>query len=109
MEKDKISEEKLQELKTKYGDVVVVDTKCGDCAFRCPDGTEYERYQSLLYKQETRAKAGLALVLQTLIYPDREKFNGYLKKFPGITTTCTSPVLELAGVDGDAEVKKIES
>jgi hypothetical protein len=44
-----------------------------------------------------------------LIYPDREKFNGYLKKFPGITTTCTSPVLELAGVDGDAEVKKIES
>jgi hypothetical protein len=109
MAKDKIPEEKLAELKAKHGDVVVVDTKCGDCAFRGANKGEYDRYQALLFKEATRPKAGETLVLATLVYPDSATFAGYVQKFPGVVTTCTSPVLELSGVDGDADVKKHES
>lgn len=109
MAKDRIPEEKLAELRAKHSDVVVVDTKFGDCVFRSPNRSEYERWQSILFKESSRSKASVVLCTMTLVYPDAATFNAYADKAPGIFTTCASPILELAGVDGEAEVKKYES
>jgi hypothetical protein len=103
---ENISEQKLTELQDQYGEIVVVDTKLGQCAFRAYKRTEYDRYLSYLFDEKKRHKAAEILVRSTVVHPAAEQFNEMLEKAPGIVTTCISAVAELGGQTGEPEVKK---
>lgn len=103
---DKLTDEKIKELQDAHGDIVVIDTKLGQCAFRCYKRSEYDRYMSFLFDEKKRHKAQEIIVRSTCVFPSPGAFDEMLEKAPGIVTTCTSPVLELGGQTGEPEVKK---
>jgi hypothetical protein len=98
--------DEAQKLAAQHGEVAAVKTKCGVAAFRSPTDAEYGRYNALLFDEKTRANAFKALVKTCVVKPSRETFEGWVAKSPGIVQTCLNAVLELAGVDTDAQTKK---
>lgn len=108
-EDEKIPEEKLKELQEKHGEIAVVPTKRGPCAFRSATRPEYQRYKSQLINEKTRAQSFDILVRQLVVYPSQQDFESYLEKSPGISDTCLPHVLALCGADTEAEAKKYES
>lgn len=97
---------KAKELQDKYGEIAVVKTVLGPVAFRSCKRAEYERYNSLLFDDKKRPKAFESLVKTCVVYPDANTFESYLDKKPGIVSTCLNAVLELSGVETEAETKK---
>jgi len=103
---DKLTDEKFEELKTQFGEVVVVETKLGPCVFRCYKRAEYDRYMSFLFDEKKRHKAQEIIVRSTVVYPSTAQFDEMVDRAPGIITTCTSAVLELGGQTGEPEIRK---
>jgi hypothetical protein len=104
-----LTDEQVAELEKANGEIVVVKTKVGPCAFRVPRKKEYDRYKATLFKDATRSMAPEMLVKMTVVYPSAQDFESLVDKAPGIVETCIGPVLELAGVNAEAEVKKSET
>lgn len=101
----KLSQQQIDELKAQHGQVVVVSTVEGDCAFRVPTRAEYTRYSEYLFREATRHRAPDTLVQSVVVYPSPDDFAAAVDRHPGIVTTCVGPVLTLAGVDTDADTK----
>lgn len=101
-----ITETEARQLREKHGEFTVVKTKCGVVALRCPSRAEYTRYNSLIFDEKKRPQAFEALVTTCIIKPDSKTYLSWLEKAPGITETCLNAVLELAGVEKDAQTKK---
>ena len=101
-----LSEKEREELEAKYGEITAVKTKSGVAVFRCFKRAEYARYNKLLFEEKTRPQAFEALVCACVVKPDAATFQGWLDKYAGITQTCLNAVLELGGVDADAQTKK---
>jgi hypothetical protein len=59
-----------------------------------------------LLDAKERANAGKLLALMCVVFPERNVFAQYIADKPGIVVTCVNPLLELAGVDTEASVKK---
>ena len=101
-----LSDEQIAALEKEYGEIVVVATKVGPCAFRVPRKKEYDRYKSTLFKEATRSAAPELLVKMCVVYPSAAEFEAMVDKAPAIVDTCVSPVLELAGMNSEADTKK---
>lgn len=101
-----ISEAEAQQLRAKHGEFTVVKTKQGVVALRCPSRAEYQRYNALIFDEKKRPQAFEALVTTCIVKPDSKTYLSWLEKSPGITETCLNAVLELAGVEKDAQTKK---
>jgi len=96
----------LEPFKVAHGEVVAIKTVKGPAVFRTPKDSEYARYMTMLLDAKERASAGKALCLMAVVSPDRNTFQQWIAAKPGIVITCTNAVLELAGVDTEAAVKK---
>lgn len=103
---DLLSENEARDLRAKHGEVVAVRTKSGVAVFRSCTRQEYARYNSMIFDEKKRAQAFEALVSTCIIKPDAKTFQHWLDKSPGITETCLNAVLELSGVERDAQTKK---
>lgn len=101
-----LTADESQKLASLHGEVAAVKTRRGVAVFRSPTDAEYGRYNALLFDEKTRANAFKALVKTCVVKPSRETFEDWVSKSPGIVQTCLSAVLELAGVDADAQTKK---
>lgn len=93
------------ELRAKHGEVIEVETKEGPFGFRVPNRTEYNRYTEKLFNEKTRHLAGEILVRACCVYPPDA--DARFERHPGVITTCSGPVLELAGVDTEARTKNL--
>lgn len=93
-------------LEAVHGPVVAVKTLAGVFAFRIARRQEYDRYNSLLFNEKTRPKAGEALCLMCVVWPNQAAFNAGVDRFPAIVTTCANPLLEHCGLDTEAAVGK---
>jgi hypothetical protein len=85
---------------------VAVRTKGGVAVFRSCTRQEYARYNSMIFDEKKRPQAFEALVSTCIVKPDSKTFGSWLDKSPGITETCLNAVLELSGVERDAQTKK---
>lgn len=103
---ERISDEKLAELQEQHGDVVCVGTVKGDCVFRSPKRTEYDRYLNYLFDEKKRSKAQEILVRACRVHPSAEQLDQYIETAPGIVVTCSGPILELCGQASEPEVRK---
>lgn len=96
----------LAPLREKHGEVCAVMTVSGPVVFRGPTGAEFARYQAMIFEPKDRASAGKSLCLMCVVSPERTVFSQLIEKKPGLVATCTNPLLELAGVDTEAQLKK---
>ena len=101
-----LTEAEAKALREKHGEIAAVNTKRGVAAFRSPTRAEYARYNSLIFDEKKRPNAFEALVSTCVVKPDAKTFQTWLDSSPGITETCLNIVLELAGVERDAQTKK---
>lgn len=106
---DLLGEELRKKLELEHGEVVAVQTKAGVAAFRVFKKGEYDRYNRALMDEKTRADAFSLLVRTCVVHPDATTFTAWVDKYPAIVTTCISHVLELGGLNAEAEAKKYGS
>ena len=103
----------ILEFETKYGeeDIAIVrkrnrrDAKAFDweIVLRRPATDEYHIFKSRALKESSSARANEMLVKQVLVYPDAERFNDFLKRWPGIceSTAVNAAIQELCGLTSD--------
>ena len=103
---DLLSTAEARDLRAKHNEIVAVKTKCGVAVFRSCTRQEYARYNSMIFDEKKRAQAFEGLVGLCVIKPDSKTFQSWLDRAPGITETCVTAVLELSGVERDAQTKK---
>jgi hypothetical protein len=101
-----LSESERKALEEKHGEVTAVKTKAGVAVFRRFTRGEYALYNKYLFDEKTRPQAFEALVSTCVVQPEASAFQAWLNKYPGITQTCLNAVLELGGVDTEAQTKK---
>lgn len=106
---DLLGEELRKKLEADHGEIVAVQTKPGVAAFRVFKKAEYDRYNRALMDEKTRADAFSLLVRTCVVHPEASNFNAWVDKYPAIVTTCISHVLELGGLNAEAEAKKYGS
>ena len=106
---DLLPKETREKLEAAHGEIVAVETKCGVAAFRVFKGPEYDRYNKMIFDEKQRPTAFRALVATCCVYPEGATFQAWLDRYPGITQTCLNHVLELGGVNAEAEAKKYGS
>lgn len=101
-----LDKDTIAKLEAEHGELVIVSTAMGDCAFRCAKPAEFDRYTALIFSEKTRPKAAEMIVRACRVYPSAAEFDNYLAKKPGIVTTCAGHVLEHSGVESEPDVKK---
>lgn len=103
---DDLDPEVVKKLEQEFGEVTFVRTKAGWCGFRVATLREYQRYQTLLIDEKTRAQASQIFAEATNVHPGKVEFGKYLERYPAITLTCASAALELSGLEVDPLIKK---
>lgn len=106
---DLLPKEVRAKLESEHGEIVAVQTKAGVAAFRVFRGGDYDLFNKRILDDKQRGSAAKPLVLSCVVYPDPQTFLAWCDKYPGIVTTCLNPVLELGGVNSEAETKKYGS
>lgn len=106
VEPELLSDSEAQELSKKHGEFAAVKTKAGVAVFRGATRAEYAKYNTALFDEKSRSHAFEVLVTLCVIKPDRQTFQTWLDRYPGITQTCLNAVLEATGVDAEAQTKK---
>lgn len=106
---DLLGEELRKKLEADHGEIVAVQTKSGVAAFRVFTKGEYDAYNKILIDEKRRPEAFGLLVRTCVVHPDKATFNAWVDKYPAIVTTCISHVLELGGLNAEAEAKKYGS
>jgi hypothetical protein len=104
----KLTEAKIQELKTQFADLVCVKSPAGsELVFRKPKRLEFDQWFDNRDKGTT---AALSLARQCLVYPSAEEFMAELEACPFLLM-CKSGVVDsitdLAGADGEVSSKKL--
>ncbi len=98
----------LAGLSSHHGELVVCRTKAGVAVFRCPKGSEYDRFLGGLLddRKEQKVKAGNILARTCVVEPDKETFGAWLAQYPGIPSACTKPLNKLMGGELQARGKE---
>lgn len=89
----------LELLVSEHPEMVACPTKAGTAVFRAPKPAEYERFLGSLLgdNKDAKVKAGKVLAISTCVFPDRETFQSYVSKYPGIPSACTKPLNKIMG------------
>ena len=93
---------KIEEWKSKYGDVLNIKSRFGQMVFRTPARGDYNRFSEAALDATGKVNKRAAmedLVRSSLLYPSVEVFDGILDKKPGYLSAITNALRELAGGD----------
>jgi hypothetical protein len=104
-----LSEEKIAELKSSYGELACVDSPSGPLVFRKPNRTEFDRWfdKNASSKSES-SKHARELVKSCRVYPDEAGLDAALEKTPAILCCeVLTAVTGLAGLQETFAVKRL--
>lgn len=105
-EPERLLDSELDELRSKYGEVLCVSTQLGDIALRPPTGPEFDRLMTMIMDEKKRSKAFEMAIRTCVVFPGVEVLDSWLKKKPGLAYTCGNSFLEFAGVESEAAIRK---
>jgi hypothetical protein len=74
---------------------------------RRPNRGEYKRFRAMQSDEKQKPAAVEALLFDVLVYPERPELNRMLDERPALADVFGAKVLELAGLTGEAEGKKL--
>lgn len=95
----------LEELKAKHGDVALLTAKSGEeVVVRVPTGAEWDYF--LDQREKIAARALKGLLLAVVVHPTAEEARALIGKKPGLAQVFGARVIELAGMEDEAQVKK---
>lgn len=105
----KLTEEKVQELKSTHGpELICIETSDGQqMVFRKPRRLEFNQWYDNQVKGTAAAES---LARQCLVFPGDQEFMAVLEKFPGVLM-CKNGIADnltdMVGADGSASAKKL--
>ena len=107
----RLTEAELADIKEKHGkndvQLMMVKTELGDAVFRTPTPADFDRFAAAKDGPGGMFKAFSLLARATVVYPSKDEFSDWVTKRPGLPANCGSTLLELAGITGQAEAKKL--
>jgi predicted ATP-grasp superfamily ATP-dependent carboligase len=94
----------IAELKSKHGDIYVLSSKGSEVVVRGPTDAEWGAY--LDEREKRGARASKMLVLTCAVHPDEDAVRTLLDRKPALAQIFGARVLEIAGMEEEATVKK---
>ena len=91
-----ISEDKIEDLRTKHGEVWQIDALSVDVAVRCPTQGEWRKFITTVSDEKRRALALEELANRVVVYPDTQTWNAMCERRPGLPTKVAEAVQEIA-------------
>ena len=91
-----IDENKIEELRTKHGEVWQIDGLQVDVACRCPTQAEWRKFITTVSDEKRRALAPEELANRVVVYPDTATWNAMCERRPGLPTKVAEAVQEIA-------------
>lgn len=102
-----MDESKVQELKSKHGELVAYEVGGQTVAFRRPNRVDYSRFKKEAFKEELRHTAADNLAISCLVYPDRDAFNAIWDRFPTVVDKAANDLIELMGSEESIKKKQL--
>jgi hypothetical protein len=103
-----VAEATVSELKSKYGDIHLIEVGELEFLARAPSVHEYNRLA--LAVQEGGQKQLYSyreLAMSCTVYPEREKVAALLDTDPSLSQLLAKPIVELSGINREVRVKKL--
>ncbi|WNM70396.1 hypothetical protein [Myxococcus phage Mx4 ts27htf-1hrm-1] len=102
-----LTAEKIQELKSKHGDLRQLTAEGHTIVVRRPTEVEWDRHVTLMLDQQRRGQAPRALVETATVFPDKETLSALMTKMPGLASTFAAKIGEYVGSGLDVEKKDL--
>jgi len=97
-----LTNERIQELRDKHGEIKVLKTKFGRLVVKVPPRGTYNRFtEAVVNDRGNKTTACLDLIRGSLVYPDVDVLEGILDKQPGYLGRITGVLKRLAGDDDE--------
>lgn len=96
--------ELVAKLKATGQEFEAVKTRAGVAAIRKPTRQEYKRFMAQAGTDKVVAMENLAK--SCCLHPGAAALDGWFEQYPAISGALANSALDLAGIDGDPEVKK---
>lgn len=107
------TEEKLAELRSKYGEIVTIESPFGDFAFRTPALDDWERHQERIKRslmpnsKESMSASNREIAQVSLAEPSQlQELKALFARKPAIAGAIADKLGELAGGDIEITIKK---
>lgn len=104
-----IDDATIEDVKARHPGVELHLLTSGDAAviIRRPTRHDYARFRKHTADEHFRELALDSLVRSLVVHPDRAGFDAMLNDRPGLCEEFGAPVVELLGLTGKAEAKKL--
>ena len=103
-----VLEEILDRLRAEHGDDLHLFEAAGVAVVvRPPLKAEYRRFRAKSSEERTRPDALEELARGCVLHPGRAEFEKILERKPGLADVFGAKLLELAGIVGEADAKKL--
>jgi hypothetical protein len=105
-----LTEEKIAELKERHGEgqlvAITVDSSTGEqVVIRRPSRAEWKKFRAHGSDDKRRQHAPENLVRECSVFPDVDRLNALLDRYPGLVETLTIELVQLAGMTDSPEKK----
>lgn len=97
----------VDRLKAEHGEVYLVRAAGAEVVVRPPRRAEYRRFRALVMDESRRADALERLVRDCTVHPAPEELDDLLERKPALAEVVGAKLLELAGAQEEAEIKKL--
>ena|SRR5579864_1226861 len=97
----------IAELKSKHGAIHQLTLGADSVVVRLPSRFEYRKWQAEMLDEKKRVDAAEGLLFPCIVWPDQAARDSMFMARPGLLTTFTSDLLELAGVAKETEKKAL--
>lgn len=84
-----------------------ITSKGNEIIVRCPTQPEYQRFVQLAGEPKTKYAALAGLVRSCTIHPKGSELEKLISIQPGVVVTFANKLLEIAGVEEEAEAEKL--
>ena len=103
-----IESDLLARLRSEHGDDLhKLEASEVSIVARPPTNAEYRRFRAKTADERTRPDALEELALSCLIHPSRAEFEKILQRKPALADVFGAKLLEIAGITGEADAKKL--
>lgn len=103
-----MTKDKLQQLKSAYGEIYEISS--GNVTIYCKPLSRgaFKRAFALLSSEKTRLDGFEALLIDSVVWPERAEMEVILERKPGLIVPFGGKIAEMAGLQEEASFRQVE-
>ena len=100
-------DEVVTKLKAEHEEIHLLTAGEHQVIVRPPTRGEYQRFKEMGFDEKKRTKAHETILRSCCVYPTPEELDALLEKRPALATNFGAKVTDIAGLEHEAEAKKL--